>query len=144
MRRLPSLLLVASVLAAAPLPGGAQQEPPVASWAFLQSVGGIKLGQPVKTPEGWQLPLECDLTGLRRITTDPTVLNSSQVIQDVQWRIEGDQLQLWLLLKPASYATAEARCPDLGLAGISPGTYEAVYREGEATHPLGPVNLQPR
>lgn len=113
-----------------------------ADWQFIESVGGMKVGEPQRQESGdWLLPLECDLTGLRRISTDPSILNSTQVIEQARWHIVDNQLRVTLLLKPSSYATDAARCTPLLLQGVKPGEYEAVYLDGEQRHPLGKFTL---
>lgn len=136
------LTLTALLTALAAPPALAQEE--VASWQFLQAVGGMKVGQPKKEADGWLLPVECDLTGLRRISVDPTVLNSSQVIKELRWNVQGDQLRLSILLKPTSYATSEARCGTLNLGAIPPKPYQVVYTDGEKTFPIGAIKFDSR
>jgi hypothetical protein len=134
-KSLPLLLLLLA-------PAAVAAENP-ASWQFMESVGGMKVGAPQpQEGGGWLLPLECDLTGLRRISTDPTILNSTQVIEQARWRIVDNQLQVTLLLKPSSYATDAARCTPLRLQGVKPGEYEAVYLDGAQRHPLGSFTLR--
>ncbi len=48
-----------------------------ATWNFIQSVGGIKTGTPLYTYDGWYLPIQCDVSGLHEITTQPTNMNSA-------------------------------------------------------------------
>lgn len=133
-------LRLLSLLSLAATPAMAAESP--ASWAFIESVGGMKIGKAEPAEGGgWVVPLECDLTGLRRISTDPTVLNSTQVIDQVQWRLQDKTLVVSLFLKPSSYATDAARCGPLLVQGIKPGEYEAVYSDGGQTVPLGSVTL---
>src|SRR5262245_65300230 len=47
-------------------------------WAFVQSVGGIRIGAATRMPDGRvQLPIECDVSGIRSITRAPQTMNSS-------------------------------------------------------------------
>ncbi|MGA0805985.1 MAG: hypothetical protein ACO3PV_05650 [Pseudohongiellaceae bacterium] len=52
-------------------------DPPV-SWEFLQSVGGISVGQPRLADGNLWLPLTMDLSGNRSITKAPTVSNTGR------------------------------------------------------------------
>jgi hypothetical protein len=100
------------------------------------------IGKPEPNPEGgWLLPIECDLTGLRRISTDPTTLNSTQVIDQVRWQVQDKSLRLSLFLKPSSYATDAARCAPVPLQGLKPGEYEVLYHDGTQPVPLGNITL---
>ena len=138
LNRLARVVVIAA-LGLAPL---AQAQTP-ASWEFLQSVGGIRIGAAQKDGNGWILPVECDLTGLRSITTDPTVLNSELVVDRLQWQADGQQLRVSVLLKETSYATSEATCPLLRLQGLQPGRYTVFYQDRDRQYPLGETTLEP-
>lgn len=51
---------------------------PPASWEFIQSVGGISVGQPRVVDGIFWLPLNLDLSGQRQITVAPTQMNSGK------------------------------------------------------------------
>lgn len=77
--RLP-FVLGASLLLAACSPVATMRnvvDSPV-HWNFLQSVGGIAVGQPRLEGNIFWLPLEADLSGNRQITVAPTVTNSGR------------------------------------------------------------------
>lgn len=52
-------------------------DPPV-SWEFLQSVGGVAVGQPRLADGNLWLPLTVDLSGNRSISTTPTVRDAGR------------------------------------------------------------------
>jgi hypothetical protein len=52
-------------------------DPPV-SWDFLQSVGGVAVGQPRLADGNLWLPLTVDLSGNRSITRTPTVTDTGR------------------------------------------------------------------
>jgi hypothetical protein len=52
-------------------------DPPV-SWEYLQSVGGISVGQPRLADNNLWLPLTVDLSGNRSITQAPTVTDTGR------------------------------------------------------------------
>lgn len=140
-RTLLAYCALAATLGAAPS-APAQNGDAVASWAFIESVGGMAPGQPRQAEHGgWIVPIECDLTGLRKISAPPTVLNSTQVIKELRWRLDGDRLLLQLLLKPSPYATAEARCPALTLKARAGRELDVFYADGERLVPLGRIKL---
>ena len=120
----------------------AQENNSVASWAFVESLGGLKVGTPVKEAEGWTLPVECDLTGLRKVSVDPTSMNSSLMIREQRWSIQSGQLRLQLLLKPSSYATPESRCQPITLTQpVAARQLEVVYEDGGKLVPLGTIRF---
>jgi len=43
----------------------------VAAWAFVQSVGGIAVGQPIRNAGQWILPVRANVSGVEAITTQP-------------------------------------------------------------------------
>jgi len=47
-------------------------------WVFVQSVGGIAVGNPHRTPSGVMLPVFVDVSGLRTITTKPSSTQGSR------------------------------------------------------------------
>jgi len=146
MRRfMPKTLPISCLLLAAlAIPGASAQEPDsVASWAFIESVGGMALGQPQPVTEGsgWILPIHCDLTGLRKISTQPTALNSSQVIKELRWTVKDNRLLVQLLLKSSVYATGEARCPSIKLKLPAGRELEVVYQDGDQQIPIGTTKL---
>lgn len=119
----------------------AQAEAPSATWDFLQSVGGIAIGVPERVGDGWQLPVSCDLTGLRAITTDPSILNSDTVVHSLALVAEDRDLLLSVLLKTSDYATDAARCPAVALPVLEPGPYRVFYDDGSERHLLGEIEL---
>jgi hypothetical protein len=55
--------------------------PHVATWEFMQSVGGIAIGQPEKIDDSaWVLPIRCDVSGLTTVTREPKVMHSGVVV----------------------------------------------------------------
>lgn len=52
-------------------------DPPV-SWDFLQSVGGVAVGQPRLAETSLWLPITVDLSGNRSITRSPTVTDTGR------------------------------------------------------------------
>lgn len=133
-----SLLLLLTLLVA--LPAAAQES---AGWDFIESLGGLRVGAPEPLEEGgWRLPLECDLTGLRRITTTPTALNTTLVIDRIDWRLEEQDLLISLSLKGSPYATDESRCQPLTLTELRPGNYLVHYADGARRIALGEINLR--
>ena len=52
-------------------------EPP-ANWEFIQSVGGLSVGQPRIVDGIFWLPLNLDLSGQRQITVAPTLTDSGK------------------------------------------------------------------
>jgi hypothetical protein len=103
-------------------------DPPV-SWDFLQSVGGITLGQPRLADNNLWLPLSFDLSGNRSFSTNPTVTNTGRKC------IRATLQQTNLLTTPVGYY-------DLALQ-IHSGTLEQRSEGGCDEVPLFTGELKP-
>jgi hypothetical protein len=97
------------------------------SWAFVVSVGGITVGNPVRADGVWTLPVQADVSGLATFTSKPTALNSSLVCSSVAATIAGNSIYL-TLNSDLPGSTKNARCPDARLGAIMSGTYSVFYK----------------
>lgn len=113
------------------------------SWQFVQSVGGISVGVPVRLSSGKAtLPINCDVSGSSTITTEPTALNSALAVKKVRARLNGQTIILSLFTTVYSSSSPSARCSDATLGQISPGSYAVVYRGSDKTsHPVATVAI---
>jgi hypothetical protein len=109
-------------------------------WAFVQSVGGLALGEPYRTASGVMLPVSVDVSGLRAITTEPTNMNSALTVRKVAARREGHTILLTLIttLVGDDYPSPKAR--DVALGMLEPGRYSVVYANpDDGRVPVGEV-----
>jgi hypothetical protein len=111
-----SLLGATSVAAATPQP-----------WAFVVSVGGITVGDPVRVDGGWSLPVQADVSGLETFTSKPTVLNSALVCSIVATRTGADAIYL-TIFSDLPGAAKSARCTVAILGAVAPGNYTVFYK----------------
>ena len=100
----------------------------VASWHFVQSVGGLLIGEPVREGGGWSLPVRADVSGLSKVTVQPTTLNSGIACLETRASVENSKIILVIVTSIAGPGR-EARCPAATLGQIAPGRYSVVYRE---------------
>lgn len=104
------------------------------SWEFIQSVGGIRLGDPyTKDGRDW-VPIIVDVSGSQAITTTPTLTNTGLIctvaLADGTGNI-ATGMNLWVTIyaepEPnygAGGGTASAQCNDIPLsATIGPRLY---------------------
>ncbi len=96
-------------------------------WAFVQSVGGIKVEAPTRNATGWLLPVQADVSGLSKITVQPTLLNSALTCKKVKTEIEGNAIYLTLVTGLVSDKESPL-CPPAALGGIAQGQYIVYYR----------------
>ena len=97
--------------------------PPYASWALVQSAGGIQIGEPKKAGDlELLLPVQCDLS-----KADPTL-----VVREVHYRVRKKKILIGLITEKGSNTPGShesGHCYDLKLVGIPPGQYELYYDE---------------
>ncbi|WP_395752488.1 hypothetical protein [Prosthecobacter sp.] len=106
----------------------------------IESLGGIALGKPRLDPRGHIiLPIDCDVSGTRAITTTPTRLESALACLPPE--ITRKDQTIWLTLKTrTTKAGLSSKCPDLDLGKLSPETYLVYYRDPDGSeHPIGVV-----
>jgi hypothetical protein len=65
------------------------------SWAMVQSVGGLRVDNPVTQADGTVfLPVICNVSGLETITVKPTMLNSALVVRKIAVKCRKDKIQI--------------------------------------------------
>ena len=133
-----SLILVAAVCYLFLTRQVAQEK--LADWGFIQSVGGIKIGTPIKTHSGWQVPILCDVSGLKTFTVKPTTLNSALVVAKVLSRFDNEKIYLRIIVS-ASKKNKTSECPPLDLSDLSTGAFEVFYDDPQLVQHLGKIEL---
>ena len=97
------------------------------SWEFMESVGGVKIDEPVRDSDGVvYLPVRCDVSGLTAITKAPTSLNSSLVVTGIDTNIEN--YQIYISVKtglPQKGSTSS--CSGVNLGNVPSGKYQVFY-----------------
>ena len=74
-------------------------------WTFMQRVGGIAVGRPYRANARLYLPVECDVSGTKAISSTPTMLNSGLVVHEVIARRD----------RAAIYVSVSTSLPSAGL-----------------------------
>lgn len=94
------------------------------------------------------MPVRADVSGLQRVTTKPTTLNSALICERTEFNVEGRNIYITVVTAPAHstpalpYANNSSRCPYIMLGEMLPGKYSVFYRgPGEAPVDLGEVSL---
>lgn len=99
------------------------------NWQFVQSVGGLSVGVPTHGAEGWILPIQADVSGLKKITIQPTVINSGIVCEKVKAEVEESNIYLTLVTGIPGLFSKNAQCPSASLPpSTAPGKYTVYYR----------------
>lgn len=131
--------VLAVALASLPVPALAD----VASWAFIESVGGLRIGEPTKISGGWVLPVQADVSGLTKVTAEPKLFNSGIACWDTRAKVEGPVIALSVITGIAG-GNRSSRCPPAKLDSIAPGKYAVRYRGAKGSEaPLGVIVIAP-
>ena len=104
-------------------------------WKFIQDVGGIRVGDPISaTGDIWNLPVECDVSGLTAITTKPTGINSALVVKDIKSRTRQDKILIWVVVCVVTDKYTEPHwTKSIHLKGIKEGKYSVQYLNPDGT-----------
>ena len=99
----------------------------IASWEFIQKVGGIKIETPLETEEGFYLPIVCNVSGLDSVTIKPTNLNSALSCLKTNSTINGNIIHLKIVTGIAISENFDCRCKAVSLGDLKPGSYTVYY-----------------
>ena len=111
-------------------------------WEQLQAVGGLRVLDPVRLPDGVVLlPVACDVSGSSTITVQPSQRNSGRVVTRTESVVMGSTIQLRLVTGlPARGASAHAAPLELGR--LAPGEYRVEYANPDTSRvPLRTVTV---
>jgi hypothetical protein len=104
----------------------------------IESLGGIAMGKArIDTRGHVIIPIDCDVSGTRQITTPPTRLESGLACLPPEVTIK--EQTVWITLKTRRTAKhLSSKCPDLDLGKLPPETYLIYYRDPDGSeHPIG-------
>jgi len=113
-------LLISNVAFGSPL--GQERD-----WEFMQSVGGIAISEPKHLDGKWELPVRCDVTGLREITVKPTTINSALVWADTEVRVDGQVIYITIETSVFGITGKSSACGPAQLGKIKDGQYKVMY-----------------
>jgi hypothetical protein len=96
-------------------------------WTVIQSVGGLRVDEPVRQPDGSVfLPVVCNISGLDTITVKPTMINSAWVVKKIAVKCRKGRIQIQVVTCVADNKhTSVARGVVLG--EMPAGTYQVEY-----------------
>ena len=100
-----------------------------ADWAFIESVGGIKVGTPLKTEQGYYLPIQCNVSGLDSITSQPTALNSALWCLSTQTFVEDSSIYLHINYGISFSDYTECNCSATNIGKLKSGNYKVYYQD---------------
>jgi len=111
-------------------------------WEFIQSVGGIEIGEPMFINDNWQLPIKCNVSGLKAITVKPTTLNSGLVWADTEVRFKDTEIHISIETALTGMSSKTASCGPAELGKLKSGVYIIKYLSPDmSTNYIGEVNI---
>jgi len=112
-------------------------------WSMIQSVGGLRVDDPVSRPDGTVfLPVVCNVSGLQKITTEPTTMNSGLVVKNTTAKIEQMSIQIQILTCVVDKKHS-ALSKGVNLGRPESGTYQVEYLNLDgSTVPLREIEIK--
>ncbi len=106
-------------------------------WAFIESVGGMRVSLDDRA-----LKVDCDVSGIRKVTKDPTLMNSGIGVRRLKCQREGGVLRLSVITSVIEKGMT-ASCGGVDLSDDAKGDYAVEYLDPDGTtHALGTITLQ--
>ena len=128
-------LLLSTTFANADVAGFLTKE--TRSWQFVQSVGGMKV-----SVKDTSLVVDCDVSGLKKVTVAPTMINSALGVDKLKHKRDGNTIALTLVTRVIGEGVSTSPQP-IDLAAYPDGDYSIVYLDPDgAKHAVGKVTLQ--
>jgi hypothetical protein len=128
---------------------GASQLPTVevsrVGWEDVQSLGGLRVHEGVRLPDGTVLlPVQCDVSGLQAVTVQPREMSSSTVVTDVPARLEGGRIRVGLCTGRPGEQGVSSLAPAATLSALPAGVYPVDFENPDgSTVSLGNVEVPP-
>jgi hypothetical protein len=129
------LLLATATIAFSGVAGFLTKE--TQDWKFIQSVGGMKVSL-----KGTTLVVDCDVSGTKKVTVKPTMINSAMGVREVKDKRDGNKIYLTLVTSVIEKGVTTSPKP-LDFSGYPEGEYSIEYLDSDGTkHALAKVTLQ--
>ena len=87
------ILLLSTTVAFSDVAGFLTKE--TKDWKFVQSVGGMKV-----SIKDTALLVECDVSGTKKVTVKPTMVNSALGVRELKHKRDGNTISLTLGTRP--------------------------------------------
>lgn len=123
---------------------GAQEETYIANWSEVTAAGGMAVDGVSRDEAGnLLLNVRCDISGVRQITTLPTVLNSKVAINELSASLNGNAIELRMQLRKTRFSTKDSKCTPVPLPNLGPGSYNVLFLgPDDQRQTLGQVEVQ--
>lgn len=112
-------------------------------WDFIQKVGGIMIETPLKTEEGFYLPVKCNVSGLDSVTIKPTTLNSALSCLKIKSTVNGNIIHMKVIAGLALTKKSDCNCKTVRVGDLEPGNYMVYYGDKSCfEHPIGKFTIE--
>lgn len=98
-------------------------------WNFIQTVGGIKIEDPLETEDGFYLPIICNVSGEDSITLKPTGINSALFCLKTKTKIEGNKIYLTVITGYSIFDELKSKCKAVRIGKLKKGKYLVYYKD---------------
>lgn len=106
-------------------------------WKFIQTVGGMKVSL-----KDTMLVVDCDVSGTKKVTVEPTMINSGMGVREIRHKRDGNTIYLTLVTSVIGKEVTTSPKP-VDVTRFPDGDYSIVYLDPDGTkHALGKVTLQ--
>jgi hypothetical protein len=110
-------------------------------WTFIQSIGGISVGVPLRTEDGFYLPIDCDVSGLKQVTVKPTTINSALVCSKVYVSIKGNNIYITISTGLPG-GRENSQCSAVKIGYPESGDYAVFYKDPKGpTYEIGKIKI---
>lgn len=105
-------------------------------WKFIQTVGGMKVS--VKDS---MLFVDCDVSGTKKVTLEPTMINSGMGVREIRHKRDGNTIRLTLVTSVIGKDITTSAKP-IDISGYPDGVYAIEYLDPDGSkHALGEITL---
>ncbi|MGI9286942.1 MAG: hypothetical protein ACR2P1_16270 [Pseudomonadales bacterium] len=112
------------------------------SWEFMQNRGGIALEPAFREAGHWFLPVRCNVSGIKAITTTPRILHAKRAWRRTSAVIEDGRIYVVIVATKQGLKAPSAVCGPAKLEAVQPGDYEVIYRDPDGSlHSMGKVSI---
>ncbi len=111
------------------------------NWKFITSVGGIKTEDPIKTYDGWYLPIICDISGKTMITNKPTMINSALECSKIKYSKNDSAIFVTVYHGLFGAKTKDCRCRAINIGKLKLTKYKVYYKFDNEIHLIGEFDI---
>jgi hypothetical protein len=112
-------------------------------WDFIQKVGGITIGTPLETYDGYYLPVICNVSGTDSVNVKPTTINSALSCLHIKTKIKGDKIYLNVIAGVSITKHYNCKCKAVNIGYLEPGNYTVYYKDKTSfEHQIGAFTVK--